>query len=127
MWVSHHPIYALRLPLRVKIGEQTINHAYQSNMKPNQADALRPPMHAHASDLPPAFRRDEHFSGHSTYANYKDTPAYAEHGEEVRRMVPTPQRQHTDGTGRVYTKSPDYAQNYGKTKRPAAKQIIDGA
>lgn len=102
--------------LRTHAVEQTIHHAH---MHPD--DSLPyPPLRAHASDIPPQFRTNEHHSGHATHRNYKDTPEYAEHGEAVRRMAPPPQRQAQDGTGRAYTKSPNYADNYGKTKRAAA-------
>ena len=70
------------------------------------------------SNIPPAFPGKDHYSGHSTIANYKDSPGYAECGPAIRKMVPPPQRGKTDGSGMAYTKSPDYVQNYEKTVRP---------
>lgn len=40
---------------------------------------------------------------------------------EIRRMVPPPQRGRADDSGRAYPKSPDYADNYGKTVHARAK------
>ena len=80
-------------------------------------DAL-PVLKSRYSNIPPAFPAKEHHSGHSTLANYKDTPEYAEFGPAARHMVPQPQRGKSDGSGKAYTKSPDYVQNYGKTIRP---------
>lgn len=74
-------------------------------------------MHSQHSNIPPAFPGKDHRSG-STIANYKDTPEYAECGPAARNMVPPPQRGKSDGSGMVYTKSPDYVKNYGKTSRP---------
>jgi hypothetical protein len=84
-----------------------------------------PPGHdlrAHSSGKesvnPPAFVRYDRRNGHTTIQKYKDSPEYAEYGEDLRRMVPPPQRGRPED-GRAYTKAPDYVHNYNKTKRPA--------
>ncbi|KAF8800604.1 hypothetical protein BYT27DRAFT_7199754 [Phlegmacium glaucopus] len=77
-----------------------------------------PAIHSPYSNIPPAFPGKDHRSGHSTIANYKDTPEYAESGPAARNMVPPPQRGKSDGSGMAYTKSPEYVKNYGKTVRP---------
>jgi len=84
--------------------------------KQKYGEAL-PIMHSQHSNTPPAFLGKDHRSG-STIANYKDTPEYAEYGPAARNMVPPPQRGKSDGSGMVYTKSPDYVKNYGKTSKP---------
>ena len=94
--------------------EQVIAHIAA---KREPGDAL-PFLNSRRSNIPPAFPGKDHHSGHSTIANYKDTPEYAEHGPAARNMVPPPQRGKSDGSGMVYTKSPKYVQNYGKTIRP---------
>ena len=96
------------------LDEQLLAHVAT---KREPGDAL-PVLKSRLSNIPPAFPGKDHHSGHSTIANYKDTPEYAEYGPAARNMVPQPQRGKSDGSGRVYTKSPDYVQNYGKTVRP---------
>jgi hypothetical protein len=96
------------------LDEQVIAHV-AAKQKPG--DAL-PVLNSRLSNMPPAFPGKDHHSGHSTIARYKDTPEYAEHGPAARIMVPSPQRGRSDGSGTVYTKSPNYVQNYGKTIRP---------
>lgn len=96
------------------LDEQLLAHVAA---KHEPGDAL-PVLKSRPSNRPPAIPGKDHHSGHSTIANYKDTPEYAEYGPAARNMVPPPQRGRSDGSGRVYTKSPDYAQNYGKTIRP---------
>lgn len=82
-------------------------------------------LHAHSSGKesvnPPAFVRHEHHNGHTTIKKYKDSPAYAEYGAELRHMVPPPQRGRPEDE-RAYTKAPDYVKNYNKTKRPTKEE-----
>ncbi|KAF8171501.1 hypothetical protein BJ912DRAFT_120205 [Pholiota molesta] len=94
--------------------EQILAHV---GKKPAGDEDLKP-LRSYSSDLPPNLPGDDHYSGHSTRTNWKNTQGYAEHGDDVRYMQPTPQREASDGSGRAYTKSPDYAKNYGKTQRP---------
>jgi len=98
--------------------EQIVAHV----SKPIDEDNL-PTLNARYSDIPPAVPGKEHNSGHSTFKNFKQSPAYLESGNAARRMVPPPQRAHTDGSGRAYTKSPNFVDNYNKTIRPAHKEI----
>ncbi|KAL0960173.1 hypothetical protein HGRIS_011807 [Hohenbuehelia grisea] len=56
----------------------------------------------------------ENNSKHSTIKDYLASPGYSEEG---RRMQPTPQRAKKDGSGRAYTKSPDYVDSYEKTPK----------
>ncbi|KAF9530147.1 hypothetical protein CPB83DRAFT_186183 [Crepidotus variabilis] len=80
---------------------------------------------ARYSDNPPAHRGDYHSAyGHNTRDNYKNSPEYTEHGETLLYMVPPPQRARKDGSGKAYTKSPDYVDSYDKIKR-VKKQIRD--
>ncbi|TFK22116.1 hypothetical protein FA15DRAFT_49981 [Coprinopsis marcescibilis] len=72
------------------------------------------PLNVAYSDYPPAYRRNDHYSGHMTIQDAKASPDY---NSETRRLVPPPQRGRDDGSGKAYTKSPDYAKNYGKTSR----------
>ncbi|KAF9475690.1 hypothetical protein BDN70DRAFT_813616, partial [Pholiota conissans] len=96
--------------------EQVIAHV---SKKPLNSDALQP-LQSHPSELPPAFPGKDHYSGHATRSNWKNTQGYAEHGDDIRLMETTPQR--TGAEGRPYTKSPDYVKNYGKTQRPNIPQ-----
>jgi hypothetical protein len=96
------------------LDEQLLAHVAA---KHDPGDAL-PVLISRRSNIPPAFPAKDHHSGHTTIANYKDTPEYAELGPAARNLVPPPQRGRSDGSGMVYTKSPDYVQNYGKTVRP---------
>ena len=96
------------------LDEQLLAHV-AAKYKPE--DAL-PFLDSQRSNNPPASPGKDHHSGHFTIASYKDTPEYAEYGPAARNMVPPPQRGRSDGSGNVYTKSPDYVQNYGKTIRP---------
>ncbi|PPQ78615.1 hypothetical protein CVT25_010579 [Psilocybe cyanescens] len=94
--------------------EQIVGHV----SKAPAADQPLPTLNARYSDMPPAIPATEHISGHTTFANYKESPGYAEGGPATRYMQPTPQRAKDDGSGRAYTKSPNYTENYGKTTRP---------
>ncbi|KAF9557633.1 hypothetical protein CPC08DRAFT_44625 [Agrocybe pediades] len=85
--------------------------------KPVDPDNL-PVRNDRYSEIPPARLRTEHNSGHSTHKNFRQSPQYLEYGAAGRRMVPPPQRAATDGTGRAYTKSPAFVDNYNKTTRP---------
>lgn len=40
-------------------------------------------------------------------------------------MAPPPQRAKDDGSGRAYTKSPDYVKNYEKTMRHKTKEVTE--
>lgn len=69
--------------------------------------------------MPPIVK--ENLSGHFTIENYKKSPEYS----EVRRwQQPTPQRPKSDGSGVAYTKAPNYADNYEKTKRPKKAKVV---
>lgn len=93
--------------------EQIIAHF---NKKPIPGEPL--PLLRHLdTDIPPAFPGKEHPNRH-TLKNYKQSEGYAESGEAVRFMEPTPQRARSDGIEKPYTKAPDYVDNYGKTQRP---------
>lgn len=93
--------------------EQIIAHF---SKKPVPGETL--PLLRHLdTDIPPAFPGKDHRSGHSTMKDYKQSEGYAESGEAVRFMAPTPQRA-GEGSGKVYTKAPNYVDNYGKTQRP---------
>jgi len=99
--------------------EQIIAHF---GKKPAPGETL--PLLRHLdSDIPPAFPGKEHHSGHSTMKDYKQSEGYAESGEAVRFMQPTPQRA-SDVTGKVYTKAPNYVDNYGKTQRPTKRDPV---
>ncbi|PPR01315.1 hypothetical protein CVT24_006348 [Panaeolus cyanescens] len=78
------------------------------------------------SQTPPAFPATEHHSGHAIrdHARWKKTPQFEEIGEGVMYMEPTPQRGRKD-SDKPYTKSPDYAANYNKTRRPKAASKAD--
>jgi hypothetical protein len=60
----------------------------------------------------------EHNAKHITISDYKMSP---HHAQVDRYEVPTPQRARGDGSGKVYTKSPDYARNYEKTNNRIVK------
>jgi len=93
--------------------EQIIAHF---SKKPAPGETL--PLLRHLdTDIPPALPGKDHRSGHSTMKDYKQSEGYAESGEAVRFMAPTPQRA-GEGSGKVYTKAPNYVDNYGKTQRP---------
>jgi len=94
--------------------EQVIGYA---SKRPAENEIL-PILNARYSDVPPAFPGKDHHSGHATLGTYKKSPDYAESGDSLRYMVPPPQRGKPDGSGRAYTKSPDYVDNYNKTVRP---------
>lgn len=95
--------------------EQIVGHV----SKAPAPDQPLPTLTARYSDTPPAFPAKEHVSRHTTFANYKQSPGYIEGGPATRYMEPTPQRPRNDGTGRAYTKAPNYVDNYGKTARPS--------
>ena len=107
-------LLSFSLNFYIFLDEQLLAHVAS---KHDPGDAL-PVLISRRSNIPPAFPAKDHHSGHTTIANYKDTPEYAELGPAARNMVPPPQRGRSDGSGMVYTKSPDYVQNYGKTVRP---------
>ncbi|KDR80273.1 hypothetical protein GALMADRAFT_223161 [Galerina marginata CBS 339.88] len=94
--------------------EQIMGHA----IKTPAAYETLPVLNARYSDIPPAFPGKDHHSGHNTLGTFRQSPDYAESGDSLRYMVPPPQRGKADGSGRAYTKSPDYADNYNKTARP---------
>ncbi|KAH9478353.1 hypothetical protein JR316_0008807 [Psilocybe cubensis] len=99
--------------------EQIVGHV----SKAPPADQPLPKLNATYSDVPPAYPTKEHVSRHTTFANFKDSPGYLEGGPATRYMEPTPQRPKNDGTGRAYTKSPNYVDNYGKTTRPSMAKV----
>ncbi|CAA7264358.1 unnamed protein product [Cyclocybe aegerita] len=101
--------------------EQVMAHMKRKPVPGEELPVLSSPKHKY-SDNPPAFRGDVHNSGHATLQNYKNTPQYLEHGEAVRYMVPPPQKGRSDGSGKPYTKSPDYAKNYEKTVKSSSKE-----
>ncbi|KAF6759448.1 hypothetical protein DFP72DRAFT_1166889 [Ephemerocybe angulata] len=101
----------------------------ETNLKPMSGP------HAAYSSNPPALPIADHHSGRMTISEFNEqrdtgmkgtaSMAGAQAGEQqqngaaasdpTRYMVPPPQRGRNDGSGRVYTKSPDYAMNYHKT------------
>ena len=103
------------------IVEQIIAHA---SKKPTPGEAL-PLLHRLDSDIPPAFPGKDRHTGQSTIKDYKQSPGYAESGESIRFMAPSPQRVGKGGTGRVYTEAPSYVNNYGKTRRPDVAKDAD--
>jgi len=61
--------------------------------------------------LPPPTK--EHNAKHITIDDFKASGVREPY---ERYQAPQPQRPKGDGSGRIYTKSPDYAKNYEKTR-----------
>ncbi|KAH7925104.1 hypothetical protein BV22DRAFT_1129295 [Leucogyrophana mollusca] len=77
------------------------------------------PLTLRASDVEPRFEPlaspiREQNNGHSTIKDYLARPDSTTEG---RFQVPPPQRSRGDGSGRAYTKSPDYCMSYEKTPK----------
>ncbi|MCL6358418.1 hypothetical protein EXT68_23820 [Pectobacterium parmentieri] len=72
------------------------------------------PMNVRFGEIPPQIPTKEHNSRHATIEEFAKSP---DSDPEMRRMEPTPQKGRRDGSGKVYTKSPDFVDNYGKTLR----------
>lgn len=70
-----------------------------------------------AEDEPVAVDSLSPLAGTSVTANSNNLRTAAEKRgiDALRYMVPPPQRGRNDGSGKAYTKSPDYAKNYHKT------------
>ncbi|KAH7912189.1 hypothetical protein BJ138DRAFT_1112568 [Hygrophoropsis aurantiaca] len=64
--------------------------------------------------IPLASPSREQNNGHSTIHDYLARPNSTREG---RYQVPPPQRARGDGSGRAYTKSPDYCMSYEKTPK----------
>ncbi|KXN89347.1 hypothetical protein AN958_05845 [Leucoagaricus sp. SymC.cos] len=95
------------------IYEQVISHAHTKPILMEDVNAF-PGSSAHALRPP----TKEHNARHISIDEYK---ASHDRGDVGRYQVPPPQRSRGDGSGRVYTKSPDYARNYEKTNHKLVK------
>jgi len=84
----------------------------------NSLPALSTPLRSSRAIPPPT---KEHNAKHITIEDFK---ASGDHDIFDRYQAPQPQRSKGDGSGRVYTKSPDYVKNYEKTKDRIAKDRI---
>ncbi|KAF9450313.1 hypothetical protein P691DRAFT_665621 [Macrolepiota fuliginosa MF-IS2] len=92
--------------------EQVLTHA---GLKPIAlCDVNRLPSMAFEARSPIPAPVKEHNARHITIEDYK--ASHDDDGGYGRFQVPPPQRARGDGSGRVYTKSPDYVRNYEKTK-----------
>ncbi|KAG6861314.1 hypothetical protein C0995_001633 [Termitomyces sp. Mi166 len=77
--------------------------------------------HRHrGTPVPPPTK--EHYSGHSTIANYQ--PSAKSNGARARLEQPTPQRAKELGSSVAYTKSPDYVNSYEKIATQRVKDIL---
>lgn len=89
-----------------------------SASSPSNFDNLKPLSHksSHYSMQPPAHVNHDHTKPHFTIEQaIEQAKLTGADINEIRRMVPSPQRGRNDGSGRAYPKSPDYVDNYGKT------------
>jgi len=88
--------------------------------KPRPGEALEVIETATFSDYPPARPGNTNYNGHFTHKNWKLGEAYAQEGNALRRMEPTPQRPRHDDPSKAYTKSPDFSKSYNKVPLPGA-------
>ncbi|KAJ3567285.1 hypothetical protein NP233_g6463 [Leucocoprinus birnbaumii] len=97
--------------------EQVIAHVNTKPLKVEDVNSL-PSLHHSLRSLPMLAPTKEHNAKHITIDDWK---ASGDHEAVERYQVPPPQRSRGDGSGRVYTKSPDYARNYEKTNNRIEK------
>lgn len=96
------------------LDEQTILHKGRRN-DPN---GVLPDLGESLSAKPPASRvNNAPRNDHLTRDQVTDTTRFY--------MVPSPQRGRGDGSGKVYTKSPSYADNYEKTKKVTKISVVE--
>lgn len=104
-------------PLRTRRPEYADEHRIsQANRTTEHSDGPAPLRASRVENRssPLTAPSKEHDSKHATIADYLTSPNYSESG---RRQQPTPQRSQGDGSGRAYTKSPDYVDGYKKTAK----------